>query len=105
MTFTLQILPPDMTAFVTSASNVQPGDNSGYTYVVVVLATMLGLSLFAIGRLYLENKTLQTAAVTRAEESTKALIEALNAVKEQYRELTRTQGIMNDLLKELRHKM
>lgn len=103
MAYTL--LQIDPSAIIDTASKVQPGDNSGYTFAIIVLSVMLVLSLYAVKSLYDKNTLLQTAAVTRTEAATKALVEALNAVKEQYRELHRSQEAMNEILKEIKSKL
>ena len=98
----LQINP---NALTDAATKVQPGDYSGYTFAIVVLALVLVGSLYAIKNLYEKNTELQTAAVTRAEDTTKALISALNEVKEQYKEFTRSIEHTNEILKDIKSKI
>ena len=97
MSHSLNLLQIDPSTLIDSASKVQPGDYSGYTFAIVILTLMLAGSLLAIKKLYEENKSLQTAAVTRAESATKALIEALTEVKRHYE-------ILNETLKRIEQK-
>jgi hypothetical protein len=98
----LQVNP---NALADAASKVQPGDYSGYTFAIIVLSLVLGGSLYAIKNLYEKNTDLQTAAVARAEDTTKALISALNEVKDQYKEFTRSIEHTNEILKDIKSKI
>ena len=76
----------DTAEIVRQAGDVKPGDYSGYAFAVIVMTVVILGLLGAVKKLWdanktvqAENKTLQTAAVTRAEEMTKSLVMATNA--------------------------
>jgi len=74
------------------------GASDGYTFAVVLLSVLLVAAGFVIRYLYLQNKELQTQALGRVENQTKALIEALHAVKENY-------GKLKELVIEIKSKL
>jgi len=73
-------------AILDTAKNLN-GGSDGYTFAIVLLSVLLIIAGMVIRSLYIRNKELQDAAVIRVEEQTKALIEALHAVKDNYRKL------------------
>lgn len=77
----------DASTIVEEASKLT-GESDGYTFAIIVMSVLLIIAAVVIRELYNENKDLQTKAVSRAESQTKALTEALNAVKENYRNVT-----------------
>ena len=103
MTSTLLQLNPGI--ITDAATKVQPGDYSGYTFAIIVLALILVGSIYSIKTLYDKNTELQTAAVKRAEDTTKELTKALNEVEKQYNEFTRGINLMNDTLKDIKAKI
>jgi hypothetical protein len=74
------------------------GGSDGYTFAIVLLTVLLIVASIVIRSLYLQNKDLQNAAVLRVEGQTKALIEALHAVKENY-------GRLSELVIEIKSKL
>lgn len=102
MRYTLLQIDPN--GILNSAANVRPGDNSGYTFAIVVLTFVLLICLYALKSIYEKNNNLQNAAVARAETATTALVNAINAMEEQYKEHTRAQNQMNEILKDFKHR-
>ena len=98
----LQINPGTL---IDAAANVQPNDYSGYTFAIIVLSFVLIGSFYAIKKLYDKNNDLQTAAVKRAEDTTKALTNALNEVEKQYKEFSRSLERTNEILRDIKAKV
>ena len=92
----------DTAEIVRQAGDVRPGDYSGYTFAVVLLTVMLVMSIAALRSLWKENKLLQTAAVTRAEEMTKGLITATNAQERAFDKVAEKLEHQTELLKEIK---
>ena len=92
----------DTAEIVRQAGEVKPGDYSGYTFAVVILTIMLAGTIAALRSLWKENKLLQTAAVTRAEDMTKSLITATNAQERAFDKVVEKLEHQTDLLKEIK---
>ena len=96
------LLQVDSSNLIGAAGNVQPGDNSGYTFAVVILTATLLIVLTALKKLWDENKVLQDSAVERAEKMTESLITATNAQERAFNRVAERLDDQAELLKEIK---
>lgn len=96
------LLQVDSSNLIGAAGNVQPGDNSGYTFAVVVLTAMLLIMLTALKKLWDENKVLQGSSLKRAVDMTESLISATNAQEKAFNRVAERLDDQAELLKEIK---
>lgn len=78
----MMLLQIDVGTVIDSAKNVQPGDNSGYTFAVVLLSVMFMGALLVIRKLYFDRQLSDADLHSKLDERSEKSFELFIQMKE-----------------------